>query len=82
MVSQRDSDGNAFWMALYSYPSHGYRYWRLQWGRGSSIEGYRHIPGGAAGNPIVSRRLDELRLEMARGRSLIHLQSIIQSWRK
>ena len=81
VVSQQCLDGRSEWIGVWPYPSHGKRYWRLQWGKGRRSLGQMHIPGGACGSARADARAMELSRHIRRGRSLGEVQALVQRWR-
>jgi hypothetical protein len=53
-ASPRGSSG--FWQEAGPYRSKGRTYYRYRWGKGSKIEGSKHIPGGCMISDLVRNR--------------------------
>lgn len=79
-VNFTDTEGRAYWVGVFPYPSHGKRYWRLMWGQSSKVVGQRHIPGGACGNPRADGRALELARQLRQGRTIKDAIALINTW--
>ena len=75
-------ESRSFWRRVEPYPSHGRTYYRYRWGRGQTIEGVRHVPGGNQDNPIVQSRAIAL-WRAVNLDALPHVQvlKMVENWR-
>ncbi|WP_323366253.1 hypothetical protein [Leptothoe sp. PORK10 BA2] len=80
--SQASLAGNSEWFGLYEYPSHGRRYYRLQWGVGRKTLGQLHVRGGAVGSKLADVRAAELGRWVIQGRTLAQCRKLVSSWDK
>lgn len=80
--SQSSLAGNSEWFGLFVYPSHGRRYYRLQWGEGAKVLGQLHVRGGQVGNELVEERADKLTRWIKEGRDLAECKTLVLSWGK
>lgn len=80
VASQIGISGETEWTALSTYPSHGARYFRLQWGQGAKNLGYLHIPGGNVGAPCAQSRAREVARWIQQNRSRKDIIKLIKGW--
>jgi hypothetical protein len=69
-----------YWVGVFEYPSHGRRYYRLQWGHGEKILGYIHIKGGCSQSIVAQTRAAELEACINAGVGLYDLIAIAKNY--
>lgn len=70
----------SLWMKTHLYSSHGCRYARFCWGKGSEVWGYVHIVGGSCTDVLVQNRRAEVDRLIAAGAALSVILSLLRSW--
>ena len=71
------------WLECGPYPSKGKTYYRYRWGKGHTIEGMRHVPGGALTNLVVANRAYRVYQAVhVEGRSHAEVLAMIDGWRR
>lgn len=68
------------WQRTEVYTSHGCRYVRYRWGKGSESWGYLHISGGAANTELVHSRKSHIDQLIMGGASLDEIKRTIAGW--
>lgn len=68
------------WQRTEIYSSHGCRYCRFRWGKGSETWGYLHISGGDANTPLVQQRQQTIDEMIRAGASLEEIKRTIAGW--
>lgn len=68
------------WMRTESYSSHGFRYARFRWGKGSETWGYVHIAGGLCSTELVQARRSQIDQLIAAGASLDQILALLRGW--
>lgn len=80
IATQKGISNHSDWMTLSTYPSHGNRYYRLQWGQGPKSLGQMHIPGGNVGNASAKARAREVARWILQNRSRKDICNLIRGW--
>lgn len=68
------------WMKTHLYSSHGIRYARFCWGKGSEVWGYIHIAGGSCTDVLVQERRAQIDRLIAAGADLSEILALLRSW--
>lgn len=78
--SARLSSDRRFWMTTHTYQSHGIRYARFCWGKGSETWGYVHIAGGGCSSQLVQSRRAAVDRLIGAGAELPEVLALLRSF--
>lgn len=68
------------WMRTEAYMSHGIRYARFRWGKGSESWGYVHIAGGSCSSELVQLRRRAVDQLIGSRASLDQILALLRIW--
>lgn len=79
---RRDNSASSrhVWMTTHTYTSHGIRYARFCWGKGSETWGYVHIAGGESTTELVQSRRKSVDDLIRAGATLIEILELLRSF--